>query len=639
MNVPRIASGCIVTALLAICIAVGFNKAAALQRGPPDGVEGVEVLTRGPVHEAFAETVTFDPEPGVVVAKAAPDAIEELPPEQKPAGANVDWIPGYWAWDDERSDFLWISGIWRDLPPGRQWVSGYWAKSGRGSQWTSGYWADAKVSEVEYLPEPPATVEAGPNVAAPSADHTWLPGHWVWQQNRYAWRPGYWATAHANWVWIPAHYVSAPRGYVFVDGYYDYSVARRGVLFAPVYFNSSVYTQRGFSYSPAMVISPAVFASHLFLRPSYGHYYFGDYYASNYTAAGFSPWFSFNSSRHGYDPFYAHQRWNHRDDGEWDRRVAADFAQRRDHEEARPPRTWAAQRDRSTKGATNNDKSFVVAASLDELAKSKETPIRLQPVAKAERQQIGQRGQEVRLAREERQKLEAAAADPSADAPGRNVKPVKVKLPKSPIASQPVDRLGKDDAPPKAIEAPQADAKIEPKPRKARGDAESPLETKVTKREPRPEQPQAEPKGPKAEPRLEQTKVEPKVSKAEPRSEQPKVEPKVTKAEPRLEQPKAESKSPKAEPRTEQPKNEPKVSKAEPRTERPKVEPKAAKTEPRPERPKVEPKVPKTEPRPERPKAEPKGKSKGESKGPPPDRSNDKPQGKSNGESKNNPKQ
>jgi hypothetical protein len=37
----------------------------------------LEVLTRGPV-EAFAETVTFDPEPGVVVAKAAPDAIEEL---------------------------------------------------------------------------------------------------------------------------------------------------------------------------------------------------------------------------------------------------------------------------------------------------------------------------------------------------------------------------------------------------------------------------------------------------------------------------------------------------------------------------------------------------------------------------------
>ena len=167
-------------------------------------------------------------------------------------------------------------------------------------------------------------------------------------------------------------------------------------LFAPVYFNSSIYSQRGFSYSPATVINPAVFASHLFLRPSYGHYYFGDYYGSNYASSGFSPWFSFYSSRSGYDPFYAHQRWHHRNDREWDRRVEADFAHRRDHEEARPPRTWTAQRDRSTRSATNGDKSFVVAASLDELAKSKEAPIRFQPVAKDERQQIGQRGQEVR---------------------------------------------------------------------------------------------------------------------------------------------------------------------------------------------------------------------------------------------------
>ena len=58
-NVSQIASCCIVATLLAISIAVGFNNAPALQRGPP---EGVEVLTRGPVHKAFAEGVTLDPE-------------------------------------------------------------------------------------------------------------------------------------------------------------------------------------------------------------------------------------------------------------------------------------------------------------------------------------------------------------------------------------------------------------------------------------------------------------------------------------------------------------------------------------------------------------------------------------------------
>ena len=222
------------------------------------------------------------------------------------------WIPGYWAWDDERNDFLWVSGIWRALPPGRQWVPGYWGQSRQGSQWTSGYWADAAASEIDYLPEPPATVEAGPNIAAPSADDTWLPGCWVWQQNRYAWRPGYWTQGNQDWDWVPAHYVWTPRGYVFVDGYYDYSVPRRGVVFAPVYFNEGLRTQRGFSYSPSTVINSGVFVSHLFLRPGYGHYYFGDYYGSNYANAGFSPWFSFQSSRRGYDPIYANQRWQHR---------------------------------------------------------------------------------------------------------------------------------------------------------------------------------------------------------------------------------------------------------------------------------------------------------------------------------------
>ena len=257
---------CLIAALLGTAIAWGQDRGGPLDR--PAVEDGVEVLTRGPVHEAFAGTITFDPEPGVIVKRPAPEPIEELPPEQKPTGDNVAWIPGYWAWDDERDDYLWVSGIWRSLPPGRQWITGYWGTSAGDSQWTSGYWADAQASEVDYLPEPPQTVESGPNIEAPSENHTWLPGCWIWQQNRYAWRPGYWSTAQQNWVWNPPHYVWAPRGYVFVDGYYDYPVARRGVLFAPVYFNSSVYAQRGYSFSPRTVINPAGFAAHLFLRPS-----------------------------------------------------------------------------------------------------------------------------------------------------------------------------------------------------------------------------------------------------------------------------------------------------------------------------------------------------------------------------------
>ena len=136
-----------------LLVTFGITGIALAEQGPAPALappqevapaptqEGVEVLTRGPVHEAFAEPVTFDPTPGLVVTNEPPPAVEELPPAEKPEGDDVTWIPGYWAWDDAREDFLWVSGIWRELPPGRQWIPGYWATVESGFQWVSGYWA------------------------------------------------------------------------------------------------------------------------------------------------------------------------------------------------------------------------------------------------------------------------------------------------------------------------------------------------------------------------------------------------------------------------------------------------------------------------------------------------------------------
>src|SRR5438093_8875804 len=131
MSSRHLGKSCLVAALVTLGASLGGDKALFAQPAPADADEGVEVLTRGPVHEAFAETIAFDPQPGIVVPKAPPDPIEELPPDERPEGANVAWIPGYWAWDDDREDFLWVSGIWRSLPPGRQWVSGYWSQVGQ----------------------------------------------------------------------------------------------------------------------------------------------------------------------------------------------------------------------------------------------------------------------------------------------------------------------------------------------------------------------------------------------------------------------------------------------------------------------------------------------------------------------------
>jgi hypothetical protein len=463
-----------VASLVAVASALGWGLAvASAQQGGADVGEGVQVLTRGPVHEAFAETVAFSPQPGIVVSKAPPDPIQEVPPEQRPEGANVAWIPGYWAWDDERNDFLWVSGIWRVLPPDRQWVPGYWNKTPQGYQWISGYWADATSSEVQYLPEPPATVEVGPNIPAPGPEFNWMPGCWVWHHDRYAWRPGYWETEQPDWVWIPAHYVWTPRGYVFVEGYWDYSVSRRGVLFAPVYFDRGIYTRRAFFYSPTTVIDLDLFIDQLFVRPRSCHYYFGDYYAPRYYDMGFYPSFSFNASRYGYDPIYTHQRWEHRHDREWEHHIESEFQHRRDHEEARPPRTLAAQMKSSKVPAKSAEKSLGIATSLDQWAKKHGSPIRFQPLAKQERQTIEKRGKEIQIFRQGRNTLETKVAHPPAEIRMKESEPPRIRIPHSPIVARAADQLGRGQTPPKRHKIPTPDLKIEPMPKKASGKSES----------------------------------------------------------------------------------------------------------------------------------------------------------------------
>jgi len=180
--------------------------------------QGVEQLTRGPLHEAFAAPVVYNPQPGIVTPKQPPAPVEELPPDQKPEG-DVVWISGYWSWDDERQDYIWISGIWRDPPPGMTWVPGYWGEVQGGFQWTSGYWQQVQTQEVEYLPEPPASLENGPNVAQPGDNYFWVPGTYVWRTERYIWQPGYWTGFQPGWVWVPARYHWSPVGYVYTAGY------------------------------------------------------------------------------------------------------------------------------------------------------------------------------------------------------------------------------------------------------------------------------------------------------------------------------------------------------------------------------------------------------------------------------------
>jgi len=418
--------------------------------------QGVEELTRGPVHEAFATTVNYDPEPGLLVRMAPPEMIEEIPPDERPDGDNVAWIPGYWGWDEEAGNFIWISGIWRNLPPDRQWIPGYWAAEGSQWQWTSGYWSSEETQEVAYYSKPPKSIESGPNVAAPSDNYVWISGTWVNREERYAWRPGYWEPAHENWTWVPAHYQWTRRGYVFVDGYWDYNVGRRGVVFAPVRFQGDYYRQPNYHYTPTTVIVLNVFLNHLFVRPNYGHYYFGDYYSPRYRNEGYYDSYSYQASRRGYDPIFVYDRWTHRGDRDWDRRKRDEFQYYRDHEDARPPRTWALLQAREEGKRRAGRDNFDFAQPLSRYVSDKNNGQRFRQISTNEREEIVTERKKMRDFSNERQRFEAKAVERDAkgkdDKDNKRVQVMRERFAKSPVVAKRAEQLSGNGAPPKRRE-------------------------------------------------------------------------------------------------------------------------------------------------------------------------------------------
>lgn len=442
-----------------------LSSSAAAQRtgvrvdvGVGDVHVGVQVETRGAVHEAFAEPVVFEPEPGLIVQQAPPPPIEEAPPDDRPMGEDVQWVSGYWSWDDDGSDYVWTSGIWRNLPPGREFVPGYWAQTPGGHQWVSGFWMQSRSQAVEYLPAPPP-LRVEPAVIAPAPDHIWVPGAWVWRLGRYVWRSGYWLAPVADWTWVPPHYVWTPSGYVFINGYWDHVLPRRGLLFAPVRVDRAVIARRGFVYTPTVVVNTQVLIGSLFARPRYTHYYFGDYYAVEYSRAGILPVYTFQRSLRGYSSIYAHTvAIERRRDSRWEDRLVRQYEVRRDRVDARPPRTWAAmeraQERQSIFADENTRESLVLARSLKDIAGSRDAPVRIERLPEQARVDARRGASDLRRFQDRRRQLEMEAAPKSpgrssraapdgrvsgggrGDQPGGGVEPLRLNLPQSPVAGR-----------------------------------------------------------------------------------------------------------------------------------------------------------------------------------------------------------
>jgi hypothetical protein len=303
--------------------------------------QGVEVQLRGPVHEAFAQPDGSKPEPGEVVPKAPPHPIPEEPPPVRPEGDNVQWFNGYWAWDADRNEFMWISGAFRDVPPGRRFVSGYWQQTPDGWRWVPGFWAPAGQTEFPYVPTPPASLDIGPSLPPPGDDYVYSPGYWLYRETRFVWCPGFWRRCLPGMVWVPPCYRWTPAGCLFVAGYDDYPLGRRGLLFAPVCFNRPLWHTPGWRYRPYYALHCDGILDNFFVRPRFGHYYYGNYYGRPYLDRGFEPWFAY--AQRGYDPLWNHYRLANRGNPGWQRGLTQVYEDRLAGRAPLPPVTLREQ--------------------------------------------------------------------------------------------------------------------------------------------------------------------------------------------------------------------------------------------------------------------------------------------------------
>ena len=396
-----------IVTMLVLCAYPLYSAAEESLTPPPvPSQEQPEVLTSGPVHEAFAEPVNLQVQEGLVIPKQPPANIVENAPPERPEGDQFVLVAGYWAWDTDRSDFIWVSACWRAAPPNMYWVPGYWTKVDEGWEWVAGFWAQSGNRTIEYLPAPPVLEDVEP-AAPPLEDQIWVPSCQYWYHDHYIVRSGYWVVAQQGWVWVPSHYIWTPRGYAFSAGHWDYSLERRGVLFAPVYFPRGLYLRAGFSFSPSIVISLGMLQLNLFTCPRYSHYYFGDYYDGVYLSFGIFPRFKSERSHIWYDPIYVYDRWNNRrTEPHWADHERHEYDIRHNDKDLRPPRTYHEMETRQAKMLEDQRKNIRMARPLTDVVASKAT-MRFQQIDTKTQRKITTQATEVQKFSEKRNNWES----------------------------------------------------------------------------------------------------------------------------------------------------------------------------------------------------------------------------------------
>ena len=179
------------------------------------------------------------------------------PPASGPTG-SAQWIAGYWAWDTEQGDFVWVGGSWQIPPAGSIWVAGRWNRDAGGWYWVPGMWS-RRGNPAVVAANRPAWRTTGPPAdhpedvpaPAPGADFFFVPGHYAPDGDRLAWIAGFWSRLQPGWDWIPARWVRRPNGWEFREGYWVRDPAAAVVITNP-------WARRRFAARPALSGQPPV---------------------------------------------------------------------------------------------------------------------------------------------------------------------------------------------------------------------------------------------------------------------------------------------------------------------------------------------------------------------------------------------
>ncbi len=70
--------------------------------------------------------------------------------------------------------------------------------------------------------EAPPTKRPEQASQSPGPDHTWIEGHWVWN-NKWHWEEGRWdKKPHTQAAWVQGHWKHKPStGWVWIDGHWE----------------------------------------------------------------------------------------------------------------------------------------------------------------------------------------------------------------------------------------------------------------------------------------------------------------------------------------------------------------------------------------------------------------------------------